>query len=128
VYQQDLGIDDNGSDFDFYIKTSDFDFGNPIEKKVLKRLYLTLKTEAVTGQDINLTVKYYINGSTTAYSLQSVNLNESVENGYFIAKFPVNENLPATFNWLAVSVEYDGKQGPVSIYQIRAIYKKLRYE
>jgi hypothetical protein len=119
---------DNGSNYDFYIKTNDFDFGNPIEKKVLKRIYLMLRSEEKSGQDIDLTLKYYINGSTTSYSLSSVGLEEATEKGYFVAKFPAINSQPSTFNWLGLSLEYDGEEGPINLYGIKVIYSKLRSE
>ena len=128
LIQQNIGIDDSGDPFEFHIKTADFDYGNAIEKKELKRVYLTLKSETVPGQNINLTLNYYINGSTTPYSLSSVGLSEAVEPGYFVAKFPAINSQPTTFNWLSYELQYSGVQGPISLYSIRTIYRPIRWE
>jgi len=119
--------------FDFSIKTADFDYGNPLEKKELKRIYLTLKSEETSGQNIKLNVKYYINGSTTPYSLTvstdaEVNLNEAVEPGYFVAKLPAINTQPTTFNWLAIGIDYAGNEGPLRLYSIKVVYKDIRME
>lgn len=128
IYQQDIGIDDAGLPFGFKVKTNSFDFGEPTIRKQLKRVYLFLKSEEISGQNIDLSVKYYINGSTTAYSLNSVNLSEAPEKGYFVAKFPVPVGQEAKFNWLSLSIEYSGKQGPLYIYGIKVVYQPLFYE
>lgn len=127
IYQQSTGTTDNGGNYSFKIKTSDYDYGNPVVKKLLKRVYLTLKSET-QGQNIDLTVKCYINGSTTAYSLNSVGLDEADESGYFVAKFPVSIEQEIAFNWLSFEIEYAGGQGPLSLYSIRSVYKSLRWE
>ena len=128
MHLQDIGIDDDGSSFSFHIKTSDYDFGNPVEKKKLKRVYLMLKSEEVTGQNIDINVKYSINGSTTQYTLNSVDLNEAVETGYFVAKFPAINEQASTFNWINFDISYDGTQGPINLYGIKAIYSPIRME
>lgn len=123
---------DDGADYDFSIKTSDFDYGNPLDKKELKRIYLTLKTQETSGQNIKLNVKYYINGSTVGYSLGEAELTESVEPGYFIAKFPAINTLPVTFNWLSIGVDYISDEhnmtDSLKIYSISTVYKTIRME
>jgi hypothetical protein len=119
--------------YDFSVKTSDFDFGNPLEKKELKRIYLTLKSEERSGQDIKLNVKYYINGSTTPYSLTvstdaEVNLDEATEPGYFVAKLPAINTQPTTFNWLSIGVDYAGNEGPLRLYSVKVVTKPIRWE
>jgi len=126
--QQDIGIDDSGTDFKFSFQTADFDFGNPLERKLLKRIYLLLKSEEVVGQNIDLSVNYYIDGSTTAYSLGSAGLNEADESGFFIAKFPALIAQQDTFRWLSLGIEYEGKQGPVNIYGIKLVYTPIDWE
>ena len=126
-YTQD-NLTDDDSPFSYKIKTGNLALTTPVEKKVFKRLYLFLKSETVPGQDIDLTVKYYIDGSTTAYDLGSADLSEATEPGYFVAKFPVPLNITATFHWLSFSIEYDGTQGPVNIYGIKIVYMPTEWE
>ncbi len=128
VYLQDIGTQDNTNQFSFDIKTNDYDYGNPVEEKLLKRVYLYLKTEDYSGQNINLTLKYYINGSTTAYSLGAVPLNEAPENGYFVAKFPAIIGQQSAFNWLSLEISYTGDEGPLGVYGIKVIYEPLTWE
>jgi len=128
IYKQNIGLDDAGNDFDFSFKTSDYDFGNPLERKLLKRIYLLLKSEELPNQNIDLTLNYYIDGSTTAYSLSSVDLSEALEEGYFVAEFPVPNNQAATFHWLSLGISYTGDQGPVEVYGIRVVYSIKGWE
>ena len=125
---QDIGNSDYSGDYSMSFKTVDFDFGNSIEKKVLKRVYVTLKSEERTGQNIDLSLNYYIDGSTTAYSLSSADLGEAVEPGLFVAKFPVPIDQAATFRWLSLGMSYTGNQGPIKIYGIKAIYRPLDWD
>lgn len=128
LHLQDIGVDDAGNAYNFQLRTSDYDFGNPIEKKKLKRVYFIFKSEETPGQNINLNVHYYINGSTTAYSLNSAGLDEAVENGYFVAKFPAINGQASTFNWLSLEIDYNGKQGPLNLYAIKVVYEPIRIE
>ena len=125
---QDIGVDDVGVPYTFRIKTSDYDFGNPIELKKLKRIYLMLKSEEKSGQNIEINVRYYIDGSTVAYDVGMADLNEATESGYFVAKFPVPNSQQNTFHWIKIEVEYAGKQGPLHVYGIKAVYTPIRWE
>lgn len=127
INQQDVGMNDNGDAYEFKIKTNDYDFGNPVELKKLKRLYVTTHSET-PGQNIQLSVNYYIDGGTTPYSLGSAALSEALEGGYYAAKFPAINTQPSTFRWLSISIAYSGSQWPMGVDSIKVIYSPLRWD
>lgn len=140
INQQDIGLFDiensagiigNARKYIFNIKTNDYDFGNAVEKKQLRRVYLMLKSGSNSDETVNLTLKYYVNGSTTAHTFtpnSNVYLSESGEPGLFVAKFPAPVQQEVTFNWLSLELDYTGDQGPLSLLGIKVVYKPLRWE
>jgi hypothetical protein len=129
IYKQDVGLDDNGNSFDYKLITNDNDFGNPYSKKILKRVYLVLKSEEISGQNIDLSVKYYIDGSTTAYSMGTVGLSEAKEKGYFVAKFFPSVATATAFHWIKFEIANNqGKQGPIHLYNILAVYREIGWD
>lgn len=124
-YIFDSGQTDAGNAFTFGFTTPDLDGGDPVSPKNFSRMYMLLGAPSATTAASALTCSYAINGSTTSYPLSTVTLSEAPESsGYFVAKFPFDSSLPTAANWLNISCNNTGSQGPLRIYGIRLVYTK----
>jgi len=123
---QDTGHSDSGSAYDFRLRTIDDDLGNSEQRKVFNWLYLEFKSENDISDDINISVDYYLDGSTTSYSLGSVNLGEADEPGILSAKVPFPANQRHDGKWISLRFTYTGIDGPVTFYKAKLYYERLR--
>lgn len=128
IYIQDVGHDDLGEPFTMRFRTADLDFGDPTKPKSFKTLYVMMHSEEEPTQDIPVTFRYRIDGSTTTYSLGSCNMDEAAEVGYFVCKLPFSVDEAVDARWLSVEAEYTGSQGPVRIYGMKFIYSHKERE
>jgi len=125
VYLFDSGSDDNGNPFTFSFTTPDLDGGDPISPKSFKRVYLLMAAPTSTTSGGAISCNYAINGSSTTYSLGTVNLSEATEqSGYFIGKLPFPSDAPTTGQWINMTCSNTGVVGPIRIYGIRLVYTK----
>lgn len=125
VFQFDTGNDDNGNSFTMSFQTPDLDGGDNISLKNFKRMYLVMGAPSPTTLSGSMSCSYSINGSTTAYSLGTVNLTESPEQGgYFVAKMPFQINSPTLGQWISLSCRNTGTVGPLRVYSVRIVYTK----
>lgn len=123
IFQQNSGQSDAGGDFTYSFKTSDIDDGDPTMAKTFSRAYVFLTAGDVITAGAVLSCNYSINGSSNTYSLGSYTFSESPEqSGYAVAKFPFPVGQPTTANWINLSCSYTGNTGPISVYQIKAVY------
>lgn len=128
IYIQESGHSDDGSSYTMNFKTADLDFGDPTQLKSFKTLYVYLKSEDEATQDIPITFRYTIDGSTTTYSLGDCNLDEAAEVGYFTCKLPFPVSNAVDAHWLALEGEYAGLQGPVRIYGLKFVFARKARE
>ena len=124
VYQMDIGQDDDGASFTSNIRTKDFDFGNPFQRKELKRMYFNLAGLPDQSFSISLTPSYTLDASTDTFALNQINLNEDYSR-FLATKVPAILSNNVTGRWFNFSLSHTGTQGPWKIFGIRAIYSRL---
>lgn len=123
VYLMDTGSSDAGGNFNFAFTTPDMDGGDPLSPKQFSRAYVALSAPSATTDGAQLNCNYSLNGSSTTYSLGTVDLSESTEqSGYFVAKLPFPSGQPTTGQWINLSCSNVGSVGPIRLYAIRLVY------
>lgn len=123
IYLFDSGSSDNSNPYTFSFTTPDIDDGDPVAPKQFSRAYLLIQAPTVTTAGESLNCSYTLNGSTSTYSLGSISLSEAgSQQGYFVAKLPFPASQPTTANWLNMSCQNNGTNGPIRIYGIRIVY------
>ena len=128
-FEQDTGFADRAGNYTSRFKTAELDFGEPRKKKILKTVYVAVDSEGEAANNISMSMSYYIDGSTTAVSLGSVNLDEAPEpGGFFNAKLPAPSDQNRTFNWLALEGTYTGQEGPLRVHSIAVHFEVLDFD
>lgn len=129
VYLFDTGSADKGNPYSFSFKTPDLDGGDPMSNKQFSRAYLLVSAPTTSAQSSSLDCNYAIDGSTTTYSLGTVNLTEAAEiGGYFVAKLPFPSGSASRGNWVNMSCTNSGTQGPIRIHGIKIVYTKTDWK
>ena len=116
VFVQDIGQTDNGNFFTFAYRSPDIEFGSPFQLHDLDDMYVQGKGTPNPTQAGTLNVNYYVDGSTTPYSLGGVSTLGN-ERRYFYNRhsFQYNNN-PTTAH--SIRIEYlNSDQSPLTIYQ-----------
>ena len=125
VYQMDVGQDDDGATFTSTIKTKDFDFGNPFQRKVLSRIYYDLSGLPAQDYSIDLTPSYALDASTDSVTLSNIGLDEDYSR-FIAAKVPADLSNNVTGRWFSFSLSHTGIQGPWKLFGLKVVFKRLK--
>ena len=129
IYQFDSGLSDNGNAFTSSFQTADLDFGVPAQLKRFRRMYLFVNGPPGPSSAISVSCNYFIDGSTTSYSLSNYSLTSAPEQtGYGVAKFSFPAGNTSTAHWLNMSCNYSGSDGPLKIYGLQLVWAPINWE
>lgn len=125
VYQMDVGQDDAGASFMSRIRTKDFDFGNPFQRKILSRIYYDLAGLPDLSYSIDLTPSYTLDASTDSFSLDPIGLDEDYSR-FISAKVPADLSKNTTGRWFNFGLTHTGNQGPWKLYGLKFGFSRLK--
>lgn len=112
VYTDFIGTDDAGSAINAYIKTKDYSFGDITKDKLFDSFYIV--TDPSNGSDID--TQYFVNRSTTPYSLHSLDLTST--DGILSERlnFPIDSSHPNFGKTVSFKLSNDDLDEPMKIY------------
>lgn len=127
VWLLDNGDDDDGTAINSRIKTKAFNLGLPERPKKFRSLYLDLEPSPDSAQTISLSGTYFLERSTTSYSLGSVDLNED-PGSIMTSKLPFSLSNPVSGRYIQIQLESTGLNSPWRLFGGRLYYLPMAVE
>jgi hypothetical protein len=124
IFQLESGEDDDGAEFTSTIRTKAYSFGDPDAEKEFLKAYAVFAPESEEVYDINITPKYRLDMSSTAVTLNTINLGEDSTAGILSAKIPFSASNNLTGRFMDFELSNTGKNQPWNLYGLSFYFSR----